>query len=114
MSRTDQYIGLNYEADDFIKTMCKECDFKYENYILTETTLTGSPIYGTKWYFTPTNDGRVFTAREVIQEVPWSSGPMYFTCLLIDNTMLHGVWRHELPLDGVNDEFDFMKGIIYV
>jgi hypothetical protein len=90
--RCYQFVGLTNEAKKFLEEnvemipnmVCPDCGkvlTTKQNIINTETM---DLFYGDG----PTvnqyrlNDGRVIS--EVVQGVPWSSGPMAFLCLLID------------------------------
>ena len=81
MSRTDQYIGLNKNAYDFINNIKEKYDY-WENFfklVPSDNTLCspdGIDGYYIKIYF----DDLVNEYGEFFEEIqyePWSSGPMY-------------------------------------
>ena len=133
MSRSDQYIGLNRQAELFINVLSEHFPLVVEDkYIMVSgnDTLCGDAISAKIVYvFTeddPVNEYYILT--ELLQEIIWASGPMYFTHLNIGvskkfNGQLvdlgdHFSWvhyPHRLLLDR-NDypEFDENRGIIYV
>lgn len=77
MGRSTQYIGLNDYAKKFVKGA-----LRVESYEMT-TGMFGEPVIG-KIYHMPTPDGpnTGWIFKEVVQSVPWSSGPMIFTHLI--------------------------------
>jgi hypothetical protein len=71
MSKTDQWIGLTHAAESFVADL-PQLDDKRR----VEGPFGG--IYNLcSWVW-----GR-HTIQEIVQDTPWSSGPMYFTCLEI-------------------------------
>jgi len=83
--RTTQFIGLTAEAQRFVANL-KE--LSSDN---TTSGLCGEEIPLKRWKWPQDKlpiavPERVEKAciREVVQEIPWSSGPMIFTCLEID------------------------------
>lgn len=77
MSRSTQYIGLNKFAAELVASA-----IKIEYYEMT-TGMFDEPINGRIYYMpVPYPDvNESFVYKEVVQEVPWSSGPMIFTYL---------------------------------
>jgi hypothetical protein len=76
MSRSTQYIGLNKYALNYVKDA-----ISVDTYKMT-TGIASEPVYG-KIYQMPVPKGpnTGFVLKEIVQDVPWSSGPMIFTCL---------------------------------
>jgi hypothetical protein len=105
--RTDQWIGLTHDAESFV------ADLPRINSGLTVEGTFGSIYNLGRWQW----GDHILT--ETIQTVPWSSGPMYFTCLEI-------LWHGNLDLDGtdrlfvwvanpdIKDEVDYKKGHYWV
>ena len=115
MGRSDQYIGLNKIATEYIKEMSITCTLvKREDIEVVEAsdTLCGCPIYGSKWIFVD-KEGDFITLTEVVQETPWSSGPMYFTCLS-NGSELIGQWRYNSEGYDYCSEFNSVDGVIYL
>lgn len=104
MSRSDQFIGLNERANKWLEEngihlkvrITREVRAVDSNeFVHQEThefeelqseqydTISGAweEIAGNLLYY-PLKDGR--QAREYVQDVPWSSGPMYFLALKVD------------------------------
>jgi len=74
--RTTQYIGLNKYARDYV-----EDALKTEVYEMT-SGMFGEQVMGTIYYMpTPEGPNSEYRLIETEQVVPWSSGPMIFTCL---------------------------------
>lgn len=77
MSRSTQYIGLNDYAEAYLK----------EHAILLAATpviakgMFNEPIHGRVWkeVIRPEQPDRYYLYQEVLQDSPWSSGPMIFT-----------------------------------
>jgi hypothetical protein len=92
--RCTQYFGLSASALEFLDTNAKKPEFKTCPTCGNEQIVKPSArIYasakeqgmfsdGPELYEYDLQDGRV--AREVVQAVPWSSGPCIFLCLEID------------------------------
>jgi hypothetical protein len=110
MSRSTQYIGLNKFADDFLKAMSV---LRTESWAMA-VGMFDEPV-----------DGRVFHMRqgyvlkEVVQCMPWSSGPMFFTHLAsLDSDGKEIAWHFSWILDPRlkerNTEVDYEKGTYYV
>lgn len=87
MSRTDQHIGLTSDAIRFLNLLRKnETKVLFEKIILLDRneTLTGCVVYGeraTVFYDDEKSVNEKTEYTENIQSIPWSSGPMYFTCI---------------------------------
>lgn len=103
MARSTQYIGLNKAARDYLENcMPLPSDTQIEG-------LCGEVIHLVK-YECPdslcSREGAVI--REVMQETPWSRGPMFFTCLEVDfnnggkATMYE--WHHDPKVTNEYDE----------
>lgn len=115
MSRETQYIGLTEAAQDFVA----QCDP-----LPSDTSTTGmfdEEVPLMKWNMHPVflaelkDYRRVMCIREVVQEVPWSSGPMIFTCLELDwgngSTALAFEWVHDPT---VQCEVDYERGSMWI
>jgi hypothetical protein len=76
MSRCTQYIGLNDYAKNYIKDA-----LSVETYNMTKGMF--DEIIKGNIYHMPVPDGtnKDLILTEVIQDSPWASGPMIFTCL---------------------------------
>lgn len=75
MSRCAQYIGLNKYAEDWLKSA-----LRVEEYQMT-TGMFDEPVMG-RIYHMPLPEGpniKGYIAKEVVQCVPWSGGPMIFS-----------------------------------
>lgn len=104
MARTTQYIGLSSRAWEFLnnhnyKILCE--------YHMTEG-MFDEPIKGGIYECTLQREGMyscpdnrymedyIVTCIEVVQAMPWSSGPMIFTCLKdIHSDEKIGLWTDE-------------------
>lgn len=75
MSRSTQYVGLNKYALDFVKDA-----IKVEEYEMT-IGMFEEPVMGKIYYMKPDDTNVEITYKEVVQVMPWSGGPMIFTCL---------------------------------
>lgn len=78
MSRATQYIGLTNDALKFVKKAYKVENIPNDYGMFEE----GIPLrrYFLSEKMKEVNAFSVF--EEKVQYVPWSSGPMYFTCLV--------------------------------
>jgi len=103
MARSTQYIGLNKAARDYVENCMP---------LPSDTHFVGlcEEIIPLAKYECPASlskrEGAVI--REVVQETPWSSGPMYFTCLEVDfnnggKAMMYE-WHHDPKVEGQYDE----------
>lgn len=102
--RCTQIIGLTKEAEDFLEKsvkkipdpVCPECGnvlgFKYSRRPYFDARDEGMFGDGPMLFEYDLNDGRV--AKEVIQAVPWSSGPCIFMCLEVDGERMFE-WSQE-------------------
>lgn len=76
MSRSTQYIGLNSYALKFIEKATN-----IDEYEMTDG-MDGEPIKGNIYHMPiPEGPNKEYRLVEVVQDVPWSGGPMIFTCL---------------------------------
>jgi len=87
MSRQTQYIGLTHRATEFVSKLTR-----VENSTNHTTGMCDEEVPLGEWTYTqkiPTgwdNEEETFRVnyyrvKEVVQEEPWSGGPMIFTCL---------------------------------
>lgn len=131
MSRSDQWIGLTDTAAEFINQLretYKE-DLIETNIVLVPSseTLCGVTdfhgvqlVYNDKDLKSPNSQ---YIIREKIQCAPWSSGPMYFTCLeylcvkRIDNKEVMLIpelfgWVQVIPsnFNGYTEHIDYKLG----
>ena len=114
MSRTDQYIGLTNDAQAYVKQAMSVETYEIEG-VWNKITL--------RVYHMPPPEGpnKEFICREVVQDTPWSSGPMYFTCLeatLVKDDKSEcemGKWFELVVNPTVKSrEYDEVKGHYYV
>ena len=78
MSRSTQYIGLNDYALDFVRGAGEK-----KPILLTEGMFQ-EEIWGYEYIFPSSEEDlscKYEVYKERVQAVPWSSGPMIFTCL---------------------------------
>lgn len=89
--RTDNMIGLRHDAKERVKTFKKE---EYTNFEGSWNTLTLHK-YSKDWI---NETGNAIKERyfEIIQCVPWSSGPCYFLCLIDIYGKRYDEWTDEL------------------
>lgn len=107
MSRSTQFIGLNKKAEDFVSYLQELGDTRnFTTGMLDEKIMLGSWKYGE------------YEIYEKVQIVPWSSGPMIFTCLSIKAS--NGTrtdcfeWIHDPQLKDHGIEYDKETGRIWV
>ena len=84
MSRSDQYIGLTKNAENFLYWARKNKNFFEFDHILlnSDETLCGHCFPGQNIRIFMNDDvNEYIDFVEKVQYDPWSSGPMYFTCL---------------------------------
>lgn len=109
MSRSTQFIGLNQKAVDFIIFNKDLTEYKeFDNY--TEGMFDEKIPLGV-WKF------KDCYYKEIVQCVPWSSGPMIFTYLeKTEDLNKKGkrlfLWKDKHVKN--NMEFDQIKGEIYL
>ncbi len=107
--RCTQYIGLTAAARAFLDRIKAE---KVKDIIIDEG-MFGEGVSGYVWKAT-VNDTQI-TITETVDVVPWSSGPMIFTCLNILEGE-HDIGKHyQWNIDPTCDnEYDRELGVFYV
>lgn len=119
--RTTQEIGLNNYARNFVRDAIKS-----ESYKMT-TGMFGEDVYGFV-YEIKNKNGNIDIYREVVQDTPWSSGVMIFTCLKLEKTIRknmpdidwtkddsYGTMCFQWMLNpSITDEFDYETGGYWV
>lgn len=123
MSRSDQYIGLTKDAEEFLDNLVKNKNAKREKIVLVpeEGTLCfGCDITGDSVTEMHDDDSAnictIYT--ECLQHVMWSSGPMYFTHIMAKiikrydptNAVEYGPLFSWVNNPMVNGEVDPIKG----
>jgi len=103
MSRTDQYIGLTRAAESYVS----------ERERLATTPLEGA--FGNSFDLGTWAGDNGSVLKEVVQAAPWSSGPMYFTCLKMDwgNGSFAKIFCWVLD-PTIKSEFDYERGHYWV
>lgn len=94
MARSDQWIGLTNLARKFVKTGIDSP----ENHGSVDPAFGISPFKTGAWVV----GGTLY--REVVQITPWSSGPMYFTCLVNPKGEKLFEWIQDREVRGEVDE----------
>lgn len=113
MGRSTQWIGLTASGDEFISSLERLPSDRHTSGMFDETLPLG------KW---KAPEGRWHKAkyiREVVQEVPWSSGPMIFTRLEIEYHQSDGQmftapcfeWVHDPTVEA---ELDYDSGVFWI
>ena len=114
MSRETQFVGLTQAAQDFV------ADLQALPSASSTTGMFDEEIPLRQWEMHPSFridllPDREMCVREVVQEVPWSSGPMIFTRLELDwgNGATSSVfeWIHDPTVEG---EVDYGLGRCWV
>lgn len=108
--RTDQYIGLTADAENWIKKnqLVEIPDYEIEG--------AWNQISLRRWISrSPGANGKYIIYTEKVQCAPWSSGPMYFCYLEVDyqNGATARLFEWVLNPD-ISGEYDPMKGQYYV
>lgn len=107
--RTDQFIGLTKKAQEFVKDL--------EELPNARKILEGA--FGNNfelgaWEMPSKENSPVeeYIIREILQASPWSSGPMFFTCLEVDfqNGARIQIYQWIDVLNYYGPEFDREKG----
>jgi len=89
MSRSTQYIGLTKRAKDFLET---HSAIEIDENNFTEGMFNEEVPLGV-WKITlkctsnssdREDEIEIYKIREIVQNVPWSGGPMIFTCLELE------------------------------
>lgn len=110
--RTTQFIGLTKLASDFVKNLKELPTDKSTHGMFDEEIVLRKWEINEKYK----NDRDGECIREVVQEVPWSSGPMIFTCLEFDfgneATEQFCQWIKYPGVSG--QEYDAEKGYLWV
>lgn len=106
--RCDQYIGLTKEAREWVKRNFDKNQISY--YDMAEQAFDPEPLQG----YLIQDDESIY--KEVVQCSPWSSGPMYFTCIGAFNKKneLIGYMFQWKENPNMTDEYDMEKGEFYV
>ena len=104
--RATQWIGLNEDAIKFLLDngervklcKCPTCSHEHGGELIKAKYDDAEGMYWDKYplFSYPLTDGRV--AKEVVDAVPWSSGPVIFLCLEID-----GVRDFQWPQDIIDN-----------
>jgi len=128
MSRSTQFIGLNFKAENFIKMNaqkisktepCPHCgqNYTHEEYLTKELKevlgMFEEPVHTLLQY--TTKDGKKF--EEFKQCSPWSSGPMIFLALRWSDTkepIKESLWDDSTYDENRHYEYDRVEGIINV
>lgn len=112
MARSTQYIGLNDKAEDFLDKNFELTLPEDDNVVIG---LCDEVIQLTSYV---SKNQNYLSAREVVQTIPWSSGPMIFTHIeveLLDKTkVLWYSWEVNESLSETNQEVDYENGWYYV
>lgn len=103
MSRSTQYIGLTDEGKEFVK------NFRSIQNYSCEDGIAGEPIFYSRWL--DVNTGKIY--KEVTQYNPWSSGPMFFTCIEDERGNQYGKWARARYKNKRN-EYDSKLGFFYI
>ena len=105
--RCDQYVGLTKEAKTWVKNNFKKSQIK--TYNMCHQAFNSEPLKGLL-----IKDGDV-TYKELVQCSPWSSGPMYFTCIgaFNQNGLIGTMFQWKENPDIVY-EYDEVTGEYYV
>lgn len=104
MSRSTQFIGLHYAAEDHINGLQE---------IPSDNVSLGmfmEPYPLRKW--NKVQNGTIpfeYVIEEVEQAVPWSSGPMIFTCLRVNGINIFE-WKVDPSLMHSHQEYDYYAG----
>lgn len=123
MGRSTQYIGLNDASVLFVKeAKLKEVESDHCVYGMFD-----EKIKLRKWVTTENTPSNINTCckyiKEMLQDMPWSSGPMIFTCLEIfqgaedetDEDLLYRTPILEWVLDpSITSEIDKVRGRYWV
>jgi len=115
MSRSTQYIGLTQKAKNWLDDHCEPMESDNSTF-----GMFGEKVPLGQWKCNNfpgwENWERDIIVREIVQETPWSGGPMIFTCLEADyqnggrSEMFE--WVHN---PGVGEEeFDVRTGELWV
>jgi len=114
--RCTQFIGLNSYARKWLEKPNFTCIGKEE----ITTGIGNEPIYGTVW------QGELpwgmVEVKEVVDKVPWSSGPMIFTCLKVFKLQEEGPmevgeyfrWMADPSLEDEGKEYDEETGRYFI
>lgn len=121
MSRETQYIGLNLYALKFVENATKVEEYDMCQGMFDEI------IKGSIYHMPiPEFPNKEFRLQEVVQDTPWSGGPMIFTCLKEITVMESGEiietgekdhlfqWMIDPSLYDKNIEVDCETGRYYV
>jgi len=110
MSRSTQFIGLSPSALKFVNEKCHKepvvtcdcCGHSKGGNFITKIDRHTSGMFEeeipltTFYMYAPSPVGeKVFEVKEVVQCDPWSSGPMIFTHLQLENGEFIGSWTDE-------------------
>lgn len=115
MSRSTQYIGLNKYALNYVKDA-----ISVEKYEMA-SGLCDEIIYGNIYHMPVDGSNKDFLLKEIVQTIPWSSGPMIFTHLkpilikkceqICDDLGEYFSWMID---PSIISEYDFETGRYYV
>lgn len=111
MSRSNQYIGMHKKAREFYNHLKQTGTVSKAEYIIAYQAFGDDPITGREEIKI---DDRIY--REVLQCDPWSSGPMFFTCIGVynlENKLIGYLQTWELD-ENVKGEVDYENGKYYV
>jgi hypothetical protein len=116
VSRSTQYIGLNKYAKDWLEQ--QGIIEEFPRYLCDG--MFNEEIYGKVYHVTPPEGPNVmYVCAEVVQDIPWSSGPMIFTYLKVDLVKMEqkvpmGDWFQWMVDPGVTNEVDYERGRYFV
>ncbi len=116
MSRSTQYVGLNNYAKKFIKDAIKIEEYDMTNGMFDEI------VKGKIYYLNPPEGpNKELILKEILQDSPWSGGPMLFTCLQAilvkenGSSVEMGEWFNWIKDPSVSvNEFDYDTGRYFI
>lgn len=124
MARFDQYIGLTKDAINFIEKLKKEQNATIDKIILCpkdQSLGQHEDIIGSEISVLTKSPNKKYVYKEIIQMVPWSSGPMYFSCLRFFihkecGQIIHvgDIFQWVLNPEVKEDEYDFERGHFFI
>ena len=106
MSRSTQFIGLNSYALAYVENSLSVSKYSDMTFGMFGESISGN-IYQINGKY-----GNIDVLREVVQDTPWSSGVMIFTCLRLEKTIRENMPDIVWNIDTYGENINFFRWML--
>ena len=106
MSRSTQFIGLNSYALAYVENLLSVSKYSDMTFGMFGESISGN-IYQINGKY-----GNIDVLREVVQDTPWSSGVMIFTCLRLEKTIRENMPDIVWNIDTYGENINFFRWML--